>query len=245
MTEIAQKIALVTGASRGIGAAIAMQLHADGFFVIGTATSEAGVQAISERHAGQGAGMLLDVRDHAAIDTLVTQIEQQYGSVAVLVNNAGITKDNLLLRMKADDWNDIINVHLNAVFHLSKRVLKGMAKARFGRIINISSVSAKLGNAGQTNYAAAKAGIEGFSRALAREMGSRNITVNCVSPGFIETDMTDVLDDTLRQKLLETIPLGRLGQPQDIAAAVCFLASTNASYVTGTVLPVNGGMYFD
>lgn len=245
MTEIAQKIALVTGASRGIGAAIAMQLHADGFFVIGTATSEAGVQAISERHAGQGAGMLLDVRDHAAIDTLVTQIEQQYGSVAVLVNNAGITKDNLLLRMKADDWNDIINVHLNAVFHLSKRVLKGMAKARFGRIINISSVSAKLGNAGQTNYAAAKAGIEGFSRALAREMGSRNITVNCVSPGFIETDMTDVLDDTLRQKLLETIPLGRLGQPQDIAAAVCFLASTNASYITGTVLPVNGGMYFD
>ncbi len=245
MTEIAQKIALVTGASRGIGAAIAMQLHADGFFVIGTATSEAGVQAISERHAGQGAGMLLDVRDHAAIDILVTQIEQQYGSVAVLVNNAGITKDNLLLRMKADDWNDIINVHLNAVFHLSKRVLKGMAKARFGRIINISSVSAKLGNAGQTNYAAAKAGIEGFSRALAREMGSRNITVNCVSPGFIETDMTDVLDDTLRQKLLETIPLGRLGQPQDIAAAVCFLASTNASYITGTVLPVNGGMYFD
>lgn len=245
MTEIAQKIALVTGASRGIGAAIAMQLHADGFFVIGTATSEAGVQAISERHAGQGAGMLLDVRDHAAIDTLVTQIEQQYGSVAVLVNNAGITKDNLLLRMKADDWNDIINVHLNAVFHLSKRVLKGMAKARFGRIINISSVSAKLGNAGQTNYAAAKAGIEGFSRALAREMGSRNITVNCVSPGFIETDMTDVLDDTLRQKLLETIPLGRLGQPQDIAAAVCFLASTNASYITGTVLAVNGGMYFD
>lgn len=245
MTEIAQKIALVTGASRGIGAAIAMQLHADGFFVIGTATSEAGVQAISERHAGQGAGMLLDVRDHAAIDTLVTQIEQQYGSVAVLVNNAGITKDNLLLRMKADDWNDIINVHLNAVFHLSKRVLKGMAKARFGRIINISSVSAKLGNAGQTNYAAAKAGIEGFSRALAREMGSRNITVNCVSPGFIETDMTDVLDDTLRQKLLETIPLGRLGQPQDIAAAVCFLASAGAGYITGTVLPVNGGMYFD
>lgn len=240
-----QKIALVTGASRGIGAAIAMQLQADGFFVVGTATSEAGAQAITERHSGQGVGLVLDVRDHAAIDALVSQIEQQYGSVAVLVNNAGITKDNLLLRMKSDDWNDIINVHLNAVFHLSKRVLKGMAKARFGRIINISSVSAKLGNAGQTNYAAAKAGIEGFSRALAREMGSRNITVNCVSPGFIETDMTDVLDAGLREKLLETIPLGRLGQPQDIAAAVCFLASAGASYITGTVLPVNGGMYFD
>ncbi|MFZ3194260.1 MAG: 3-oxoacyl-ACP reductase FabG [Moraxellaceae bacterium] len=246
MTEqITAKIALVTGASRGIGAAIALQLQADGFFVVGTATTEVGAQAITERHAGQGVGMLLDVRDHVAIDALISQIEQQYGSVAVLVNNAGITKDNLLLRMKADDWHDIIHVHLNAVFALSKRVLKGMAKARFGRIINITSVSAKLGNAGQTNYAAAKAGIEGFSRALAREMGSRNITVNCVSPGFIETDMTDVLNDTLRQKLLETIPLGRLGQPQDIAAAVCFLASTNASYVTGAVLPVNGGMYFD
>lgn len=250
MTEqMIAKIALVTGASRGIGAAIALQLQADGFFVVGTATTEAGAQAITERHAGQGAacgiGLVLDVRDHVAIDALVSQIEQQYGAVAVLVNNAGITKDNLLLRMKADDWHDIIHVHLNAVFALSKRVLKGMAKARFGRIINITSVSAKLGNAGQTNYAAAKAGIEGFSRALAREMGSRNITVNCVSPGFIETDMTDVLNDTLRQKLLETIPLGRLGQPQDIAAAVCFLASTNASYITGTVLPVNGGMYFD
>lgn len=240
-----QKIALVTGASRGIGAAIATQLQADGFFVVGTATSEAGAQAITERHAGQGIGRVLDVRDHAAIDALLAEIEQQYGAVAVLVNNAGITKDNLLLRMKADDWNDIINVHLNAVFHLSKRVLKGMAKARFGRIINITSVSAKLGNAGQTNYAAAKAGIEGFSRALAREMGSRNITVNCVAPGFIETDMTDVLAADLREKLLETIPLGRLGQPQDIAAAVCFLASEPAGYITGTVLPVNGGMYFD
>ena len=245
LTTSDQKIALVTGASRGIGAAIAMQLQADGFFVVGTATSDAGSQAITERHAGQGVGLVLDVRDHAAIDALIGQIEQQYGSVAVLVNNAGITKDNLLLRMKTDDWNDIINVHLNAVFHLSKRVLKGMAKARFGRIINITSVSAKLGNAGQTNYAAAKAGIEGFSRALAREMGSRNITVNCVSPGFIETDMTDVLDANLREKLLETIPLGRLGQPQDIAAAVCFLASAGAGYITGMVLPVNGGMYFD
>lgn len=245
LTTHGQKIALVTGASRGIGAAIAMQLQTDGFFVVGTATSDAGAQAITERHAGQGVGLVLDVRDHAAIDALLGQIEQDYGAVAVLVNNAGITKDNLLLRMKADDWNDIINVHLNAVFHLSKRVLKGMAKARFGRIINITSVSAKLGNAGQTNYAAAKAGIEGFSRALAREMGSRNITVNCVSPGFIETDMTDVLDAGLREKLLETIPLGRLGQPQDIAAAVCFLASASAGYITGTVLPVNGGMYFD
>ena len=249
LTTSDQKIALVTGASRGIGAAIAMQLQADGFFVVGTATSAAGAQAITERHTANavagGVGLVLDVRDHAAIDALLGQIEQQYGSVAVLVNNAGITKDNLLLRMKSDDWNDIINVHLNAVFHLSKRVLKGMAKARFGRIINISSVSAKLGNAGQTNYAAAKAGIEGFSRALAREMGSRNITVNCVSPGFIETDMTDVLDANLREKLLETIPLGRLGQPQDIAAAVCFLASAGAGYITGTVLPVNGGMYFD
>ncbi|MEC7119876.1 MAG: 3-oxoacyl-ACP reductase FabG [Pseudomonadota bacterium] len=240
-----KKIALVTGASRGIGAAIAIQLQADGFFVIGTATSDAGAQAIAERHATYGTGMVLDVRDHAAIDALISHIEQTYGAVAVLVNNAGITKDNLLMRMKADDWNDIINVHLNAVFYLSKRVLKGMAKARFGRIINITSVSAKLGNAGQTNYAAAKAGIEGFSRALAREMGSRNITVNCVAPGFIETDMTDVLDASLRERLLETVPLGRLGQPQDIATAVCFLASAGASYITGTVLPVNGGMYFD
>lgn len=249
LTTSDQKIALVTGASRGIGAAIAMQLQADGFFVVGTATSAAGAQAITERHTASGVaggiGLVLDVRDHAAIDALIGQIEQQYGAVAVLVNNAGITKDNLLLRMKSDDWNDIINVHLNAVFHLSKRVLKGMAKARFGRIINISSVSAKLGNAGQTNYAAAKAGMVGFSKSLAREVGSRGITVNCVAPGFIDTDMTRALPEAQRQALIEHVPLGRLGSVQDIAAATAFLASDAAAYITGATLHVNGGMYMD
>jgi 3-oxoacyl-[acyl-carrier protein] reductase len=193
----------------------------------------------------QGTGLVLDVRDHAAVDALIADIEQRFGCVAVLVNNAGITRDNLLLRMKTDDWQDILDVHLTAVFLLSKRVLKGMAKARFGRIINITSVVARMGNAGQANYAAAKAGIEGFSRALAREMGSRNITVNCVAPGFIDTDMTEVLDEKVKQTMLDAVPLGRLGQPDDVAAAVAFLAGSGGAYITGTVLPVNGGMYLD
>jgi 3-oxoacyl-[acyl-carrier protein] reductase len=243
--ESSVRVALVTGASRGIGAAIASELANTGHYVIGTATTHAGAIEISGRLGDQGCGMCLDVRDAAAIDALVAQIEQQYGAVAVLVNNAGITRDNLLLRMKTDDWQDILDVHLNAVFHLSKRVLKGMSRARFGRIINITSVVAQMGNAGQANYAAAKAGVEGFSRALAREMGSRNITVNCVAPGFIATDMTEALDDGLRQRMLDAVPLGRLGRPEDIAATVAFLAGAGGSYITGTVLPVNGGMYMD
>ncbi|XID75302.1 3-oxoacyl-ACP reductase FabG [Alkanindiges sp. WGS2144] len=238
-----KKIALVTGASRGIGAAIAQQLLRDGFFVVGTATSEQGAAQISQKLAGHGAGLVLDVRNVQAIDQVMAQIEQHYGSVSVLVNNAGITRDNLLLRMSEDDWNDIVAVHLNAVFYLVKRVLRGMTKARFGRIINISSVVAQMGNAGQANYAAAKAGIEGFSRSLALEMGSRNITVNCVAPGFIATDMTEQLRTEAREQMLAQIAVKRLGTPEDIAYAVSFLAGENSGYITGTVLPVNGGLY--
>ena len=238
-----RKIALVTGASRGIGAAIAQQLASDGFFVVGTATTDQGASTISKKLADAGAGIVLDVRDAQAIDEAISSIEQRYGTVTVLVNNAGITKDNLLLRMSGDDWQDIVAVHLSAVFHLSKRVLRGMTKARFGRIINISSVVAQMGNAGQTNYVAAKAGVEGFSRSLAQEMGSRNITVNCVAPGFIATDMTDSLTDEQRKKMLSKIAVNRLGTAQDIAYAVSFLASEQSGYITGTVLPVNGGLY--
>lgn len=242
-TQDVKKVALVTGASRGIGAAIADQLVADGFFVVGTATTEQGAQAIGARLAASGSGIALDVRDSQAIDQAISEIEKQHGAVLVLVNNAGITRDNLLLRMTGDDWSDIVAVHLNAVFHLSKRVLRGMTKARFGRIINISSVVAQMGNGGQANYAAAKAGVEGFSRSLAREMGSRNITVNSVAPGFIATDMTDELNEEQRQRLLSQVAINRLGTPQDIADAVSFLASERASYITGTVLPVNGGLH--
>lgn len=238
-----RKIALVTGASRGIGAAIAQQLASDGFFVVGTATTDQGASTISKKLADAGTGIVLDVRDAQAIDEAISSIEQRYGTVTVLVNNAGITKDNLLLRMSSDDWQDIVAVHLSAVFHLSKRVLRGMTKARFGRIINISSVVAQMGNAGQTNYVAAKAGVEGFSRSLAQEMGSRNITVNCVAPGFIATDMTDSLTDEQRKKMLSKIAVNRLGTAQDIAYAVSFLASEQSGYITGTVLPVNGGLY--
>ncbi|MDE2420722.1 MAG: 3-oxoacyl-ACP reductase FabG [Gammaproteobacteria bacterium] len=238
-----RQIALVTGASRGIGEAIATQLVAQGCFVIGTATTENGAKQISDRLADQGTGRVLDVRDTAGMDALIKSIEAEFGTISILVNNAGITKDGLLMRMPEQDFQDIIQVHLGAVFHLSKAVLRGMSKARFGRIINISSVVGQLGNAGQTNYCAAKAGIEGFSRALAREMGGRNITVNCVAPGFIATDMTEVLDEKVRSMMLSQIPLGRLGQAQEIAAAVGFLAGSSAGYITGTVLPVNGGMY--
>lgn len=238
-----KKIALVTGATRGIGAAIASRLAQEGFFVIGTATQADGATRITQALGQQGIGMVLDVRDSDAIDQTLSQIEQQFGAVAILVNNAGITRDNLLLRMSQDDWSDILAVHLSAVFHLSKRVLRNMTKARFGRIINISSVVAQMGNAGQANYAAAKAGIEGFSRSLAREMGSRNITVNCVAPGFIATDMTDKLTPQAQEKLLSQIAVNRLGTPEDIAHAVAFLASENSGYITGMVLPVNGGLY--
>ncbi len=214
-----------------------------GFFVVGTATSEAGAQKLTESFAEHGAGAVLDVREGEAIDALVSDIEQKYGSVLVLVNNAGITKDNLLLRMSEDDWDDILNIHLKAVYRLSKRVLKGMTKARFGRIINISSVVAHFANPGQANYSAAKAGIEAFSRSLAKEMGSRQITVNSVAPGFIATEMTDQLSEDIRKKMTDQVALNRLGEPQDIADAVSFLASDKASYITGTVLHVNGGLY--
>ncbi|WP_273777316.1 MULTISPECIES: 3-oxoacyl-ACP reductase FabG [unclassified Acinetobacter] len=238
-----RKVALVTGASRGIGAAIAQQLIQDGYFVVGTATSESGAAKLTEKFGENGAGAVLDVRNGDEIEALVTDIEQKYGSILVLVNNAGITKDNLLLRMSEDDWDDILNIHLKAVYRLSKRVLKGMTRARFGRIINISSVVAHFANPGQANYSAAKAGIEAFSRSLAKEMGSRQITVNSVAPGFIATEMTDALSEDLRKKMSEQVALQRLGDPQDIANAVSFLASDKASYITGTVLHVNGGLY--
>lgn len=238
-----RKVALVTGASRGIGAAIAQQLILDGFFVVGTATSESGAAKLSSEFAEHGAGAVLDVRDAEAIDALVTDIESKYGAVMVLVNNAGITKDNLLLRMSEADWDDILNIHLKAVFRLSKRVLKGMTKARFGRIINISSVVAHFANPGQANYSAAKAGIEAFSRSLAKEMGSRQITVNCIAPGFIATEMTEQLSEDIRKKMSDQVALNRFGQPQDIANAVSFLASDKASYITGNVLHVNGGLF--
>ncbi|MCF9046785.1 3-oxoacyl-ACP reductase FabG [Acinetobacter nectaris] len=243
MTQEQRKIALVTGASRGIGAAIAAQLINDGFFVVGTATSEAGAEKLTAQFAENGVGAVLDVRDVTAIDALVTHIEKEYGSVLVLVNNAGITRDNLLLRMSEDDWDDILNIHLKAVYRLSKRVLKGMTRARFGRIINISSVVAHFANPGQANYSAAKAGIEAFSRSLAKEMGSRQITVNSVAPGFIATEMTDQLSEEIRKKMTEQVALARLGNPQDIADAVSFLAGEKSSYITGTVLHVNGGLY--
>lgn len=240
-----KKIALVTGASRGIGASIAQQLAQDGFFVVGTATTEQGAEQITTTLAGQGVGLRLDVRDAENIEQVVSKIEADYGSILVLVNNAGITRDNLLLRLSEDDWDDILNIHLKAVYRLSKRVLKGMAKARFGRIINISSVVAHFANAGQTNYSAAKAGMEAFSRSLAKEMGSRNITVNSVAPGFIATEMTAELNEEIRKKMLEQVALNRFGEPQEIANAVSFLASDKANYITGTVLHVNGGLYMN
>ncbi|MBF7683549.1 3-oxoacyl-ACP reductase FabG [Acinetobacter sp. B5B] len=243
MSQEQRKIALVTGASRGIGAAIAQQLIQDGFFVVGTATSEAGADKLTQSFADNGTGAVLDVRDLTAIDALVSDIEQRFGSVLVLVNNAGITRDNLLLRMSEDDWDDILNIHLKAVYRLSKRVLKGMTRARFGRIINISSVVAHFANPGQANYSAAKAGMEAFSRSLAKEMGSRQITVNSVAPGFISTEMTDQLSEDIRKKMTEQVALGRLGNAQDVAHAVSFLAGDKSSYITGTVLHVNGGLY--
>lgn len=241
---MSRKIILVTGASRGIGRAIALKFAKEGHFVIGTATSDKGAENIAEYlSAYDGVGRVLDVCDTAQIETLFDEIDSVYGSLQVLVNNAGITQDGLLMRMNDEMWDKVIQTNLSAVYRMSRRAIKGMMKARFGRIINISSVVGQMGNAGQTNYAASKAGLEGFSRALAREIGSRGVTVNCVAPGLIETDMTDELDERLLNSMLDAVPLGRLGQPDDIAAAVSFLASDEAGYITGSVLAVNGGMY--
>ena len=242
------RIALVTGASRGIGRAIAAALAAKGATVVGTATSETGASAISAYLAAAGArgrGAILDVRDPAGVDAVLTGIEKEFGAVAILVNNAGVTQDNLAIRMKNEEWDTVIDTDLSAVFRLSKAVLRGMMKARAGRIINITSVVGSTGNPGQINYAAAKAGVAGMTRALAREIGSRGITVNCIAPGFIDTDMTRALPDAQRDVLLTQIPLGRLGSPEDIAAAVVFLASPDAGYITGSTLHVNGGMYMN
>jgi 3-oxoacyl-[acyl-carrier protein] reductase len=238
-----KKVAIVTGASRGIGRAIAEKLLADGFYVIGTATSDSGADAISAYLGENGKGFKLNVADAADIENFIKVTGDQFGTPAVLVNNAGITRDNLLMRMKDDEWDDIINTNLTSVFRMSKAVLRGMMKARYGRIINISSVVGSTGNAGQTNYAAAKAGMVGFAKSMAKEVGSRGITVNTVAPGFIDTDMTKELSEEIKASLLGSIALGRLGQPEEIAHAVSFLASEQASYITGETLHVNGGMY--
>jgi 3-oxoacyl-[acyl-carrier protein] reductase len=244
--SIEGKIALVTGATRGIGKAIAQELGRQGAVVIGTATSENGADAISEylAQAGiKGKGLALDVASDDSVSTVIKLINDDFGVIDILVNNAGITKDNLMMRMKADEWDSVINTNLSSLFRVSKACLRGMSKKRWGRIVSVSSVVASMGNAGQANYAASKSGMEGFSRALACEIGSRNVTVNCVAPGFIDTDMTKGLAQEHKENLQSKIPLSRLGQPEEIAAVVGFLASDAASYVTGETIQVNGGMY--
>ena len=248
MARLDGQIALVTGATRGIGAAILNVLGMEGATVIGTATSDAGAETICSAIAGagfKGTGMVLNVQDAAAIESIVKTIETEFGGVSILVNNAGITRDTLLMRMKDDDWQAVIDTNLTSVFRLSRAVVKSMMKARAGRIINIASVVGFMGNAGQTNYVAAKAGMVGFTKALAREIGSRGVTVNCVAPGFIETDMTKSLSTEQVSKLVQNVPLGRLGHVDDIAHAVCYLASPHASYITGNTIHVNGGMLMD
>ena len=248
MNSLEGKVALVTGASRGIGRAIAGALARAGASVIGTATTQAGADAIRETletGGSQGTGLVMNVNDEGQIDAGLASIQARHGPIAILVNNAGITRDNLLMRMKDEEWDDIMATNLKSVFRLSKGVVRDMMKARFGRIINITSVIGATGNAGQTNYAAAKSGVVGFSKALAREVGTRNITVNCVAPGFIDTDMTRGLSADQRKILLGQIPLGRLGEADDVAHAVLFLASPGASYITGCTLHVNGGMHMD
>ncbi|MDO3385720.1 3-oxoacyl-ACP reductase FabG [Gilvimarinus sp. SDUM040013] len=244
--SLENKVALVTGASRGIGAAIADHLGQAGAIVIGTATSEKGAAAISEtiKAAGhQGCGMVLNVTDADSVQSLLAAVTEQYGAPVVLVNNAGITKDNLLMRMTDEQWFDVINTNLSAIYRLSKAVLRGMMKNRWGRIINVGSVVGSMGNPGQSNYAATKAAVAGFARSLAAEVGSRGITVNTVAPGFIDTDMTKVLPEEQKAELLTRIPLGRLGKPEEIAAVVGFLASDAGGYVSGETIQVNGGMY--
>ncbi|MGS2743194.1 3-oxoacyl-ACP reductase FabG [Halomonas sp. LS-001] len=240
-----RRVALVTGASRGIGRAVAHELARQGRIVVGTATSDAGAEKIDADFKAQGfegVGMCLNVNDQASIDSVLKQVTEQFGAPTILVNNAGITRDNLLMRMKEDEWDDVLDTNLKSVYRVSKACLRGMTKARFGRIVSISSVVAAMGNLGQANYAAAKAGMEGFSRSLAREVASRNITVNNVAPGFIATDMTQALPETQHEMLLKQIPLARLGAPEEIAAAVGFLTSDAAGYITGETLQVNGGM---
>ena len=239
------KVALVTGASRGIGASIAVELAKNNILVIGTATSDKGVGVIEKNfklNGQKGIGLVLDVNDNKSIESLINHIEENYGNISILVNNAGITKDNLLMKMKDEDWDEVINTNLKSVFKLSKSVIRKMMKNRYGRIINISSVVGHSGNAGQTNYTAAKAGISGFTKSLAQEVGSRGITVNCVAPGFIDTEMTQSLPEEYKNQMISRIPLGKLGNPNDIANAVVFLASENASYITGETLHINGGM---
>ncbi|MDP1932272.1 MAG: 3-oxoacyl-ACP reductase FabG [Gammaproteobacteria bacterium] len=246
MTIVDKKIALVTGASRGIGKAIALELGKQGMVVVGTATTEKGAEDISAylaEHALTGTGYCLNVTSTESVTQVLTTIEDRFGPPLVLINNAGITKDNLLMRMKEEEWSDVINTNLNALYRLCKLTLKGMTKARWGRIINISSVVASSGNPGQTNYAASKAAVEGFSRSLAREIGSRGITVNCVAPGFIDTDMTRALAEKQIETLLAQIPLARFGKAEEIASAVGFLASESGAYITGETLHINGGMY--
>ncbi len=243
---MSSQIAVVTGASRGIGRAIAFRLAAAGHFVIGTATTEVSAEAIGKAlaEAGlKGAGRTLDVADGEAVESFIKAVTDEFGAPAILVNNAGITRDNLLMRMRDDDWDAIIQTNLTSVYRLSKAVLRGMTKARFGRIVNITSVVGATGNAGQANYAAAKAGIIGFTKSLAKELGSRNVTVNAVAPGFIDTDMTRSLPEGQKKALLGQIPLGRLGQPEEIAGAVAFLCSPDGGYITGETLHVNGGMF--
>ena len=242
------EIALVTGSSRGIGLAIALELGKNGATVIGTATSESGAEKITnilKENEIKGQGMMLNVTDPASIEQVLEATQKNWGAPSILVNNAGITRDNLLMRMKDDEWDAIMETNLKSVYRLSKACMRAMTKARKGRIISIASVVGATGNAGQTNYAAAKAGVMGFTRALAREIGGRNVTVNCVAPGFIDTDMTRALTDEQKAPLLQQIPLGRLGQPGEIAAAVVFLASPQAGYITGTTLHVNGGMFMN
>lgn len=242
------QVALVTGASRGIGQGIALELGKQGATVIGTATSASGAESISNYLNAaniNGCGMVLNVNDGTQIETVLSEITKKFGAISVLVNNAGVTRDNLLARMSDEEWDDIMSTNLKSVFRMSRGVLRGMMKARAGRIINISSVVGSMGNAGQSNYAASKAGVEGFSKSLAREIGSRNITVNCVAPGFIATDMTETLSQEQRDKLVENVPLKRLGDVADIAACVVFLAGPGAAYITGATIHVNGGMHME
>jgi 3-oxoacyl-[acyl-carrier protein] reductase len=246
MFDLSEKVCLVSGATRGIGKAIAHQLGQQGAIVIGTATSQSGADSISEALATagiKGAGKVLNVTDPDSVDSLIKDIGESYGAVTVLVNNAGITRDNLMMRMKEEEWDDIMSTNLKSVYRLSKAVLRGMMKAKQGRIINITSVVGAMGNAGQANYAAAKAGVVGFSKSLAQEIGSRGITVNAIAPGFINTDMTKALSEEQIAKMTTNIPAARLGEPEDIASSVVFLASDEAAYLTGITLHVNGGMY--